>query len=538
MKTHRSILSLAVLAGLSTGAQAGYDPATTAFDLIVRMSGATAVDNGLFDRVDQDMCQQNANKSYLVVSGNSTSSLPNYWGIACDASAASGVTGKVLFLKRSAGGSGVGVGPVNDSTPIAFLERASCTDTDANNVYTCPTLTAGDVPDGGISDIQPEAFLAPVNGPLATSISNLDSKAVVTQVFGIVVNTSFRNALQAAQFGSGSACVGDESEKCMPSLTKQQINSIFATATGMTSWGSLRVDRDGLAGTLGESLTGSPATAAFRTAPFDTKVHICRRVKGSGTQAQFNANFLAAPQKGSFALTPYDQSNTSFSTGPIVWNGSGSADVETCLEAYETGTTKTITSATGTTTINPAPGETGPTKAWAIGIQGGEKNNTLQKAYRFIKVDGVAPTLENVWNGKYFDFAETSCQTRVGDTSAAATFIKNACNLNVASVTKLNLGSNLTYEPQGTGVGEHTWGVSGYLMPSTIAGATPDGAKFVLTNPVTNYVRFNKYGMDPVINPTYKTRIPYNSGDTSLDTNNALDAPGTGLGTTKPGSSW
>lgn len=533
-------LSAAVLAALSSGAQAGYNPATTAFDLIVRVAGASASDNGLFDRVDADMCQKNANKSYLVQSGNDTAKLGNYWGIACDASVASGVSGKVLFLKRSAGGSEMGVGPVNDGAAIEFLNRSSCADGDRNGVYTCPTLTAGDVPNGGISDIAPAGFVAPINGGTGAVYTKLDSKALVTQVFGIVVNTSLRNALQAAQFGSAHTCVGKETEACMPSLTKQQIDSLFARDSGETSWSALVVNRVGStpASLAGAPLTTSPATAAWRPSPFDTKLHICRRVVGSGTQAQFNYNFMENPSKGSAGLTPYSQENTNFSTGPVVWNGSGSSDVESCLEAYETGTSKTITAAKGSVEINSkSSAEKGPVKAWAIGIMGTEKNNTLGKAYRFIKVDNVAPTLENVWNGKYFDFAEASCQTRKGDTSAAALFVKKACVLTANSVAKLNLGPDLTYAPGGNGSGEHQWGVSGYLLPSTIVGAVPDTA-FRLVNPVTNYVRYNNPAKSPVINKAFRTKVPFNSGDTSKDTAGSLNAASTGVAPKAGVTSW
>lgn len=563
MNKANSLVAAAVLATLSATAHAAYNPTTTTFDRVVYVSGASAMDNGLFDRVDVDMCQANANKAYLVQSGNSTASLGNYWGIACDASAASGVTGKVLFLKRSAGGSGVGVGPVNAAQKLAFIDytaapalnpSAPCTDADANGVYTCPTLngtteipavTGGSIPVGGVSDIAPSGFVDPINGGSGASYSNLDAKEFVAQVFGVVVNTNFRNALQAAQFGSGHACVGAESEACMPSLTRQQINTIFASETGLASWGSLRINRDGVAATgspaafNGDPLTTSTATAAYRVAPFDSKVHICRRVVGSGTQAQFQYNFLDNPSKSAVggALTPYTQSNTNFATGPIIWNGSGSSDVESCLEAYEAGTTKTITSATGTTSINPAAGETGPVKAWAIGIQGTEKNNTLAKAYRFIKVDGVAPTIENVWNGKYYDFAESSCQTRSGDASAEATFVKNTCALTATTIAKLNLGIDLAYTPGGAGAGEHQWGVGGYLLPSSVSGANPDGAKFVLTNPVTNYIRGNNPAKPAYINTTFKTRAPYNSGDSSLDSIGSLNNTGTAV-TPATGSSW
>jgi hypothetical protein len=546
-------LSIAVLAAISTGAQAGYDPSSTAFDRIVRVSGSSASDNGLFDRVDVDMCVANGNKSYLVQSGNATTSLGNYWGVACDASAASGITGKVLFLKRSAGGSAMGVGPVNASTQIGFIDRSSCTDADSNGVYTCPQTTdittpPGNVPNGGVSDVNPSGFTAPINGGNGASYLNLVVQPLVTQVFGIVVNTSFRNALQAAQFGSGSSCVGQETEACMPSLTKNQINTIFTVEGQQQSWSDFVVNRVGGS----DPITTSPATAAYRATPFDSKIHICRRVIGSGTQAQFQFNFLDNPSKtGTNTLTPYHQYATNFTTGPIVWNGSGSGDVEACLESYENGVTKTITAAaapTGTTTISrqinpalsPATGaqvETGPVHAWAIGIQGTEKNNTLSKAYRFIKVDGVAPTIENVWNGKYFDFAESSCQVRKNDTTAEALFVKKLCNLSPNTVAKLNLGPDLNYVPQGNGSGEHTWGVGGYLLPSTIPGAVPD-TSFNLLNPVTNYTRENNPGRQPVINKQYRTKIPFNSGNTSLDTNGTLDAAGVTVVPKADSSSW
>jgi hypothetical protein len=294
----------------------------------------------------------------------------------------------------------------------------------------------------------------------------------------------------------------------------------------------------GNGGAAGVPLVTSPATAAYRKSPFDTKLHICRRVAGSGTQAQFQYNFLDNPSKGANALIPYRQANTNFSTGPVVWEGSGSGDVETCLTAYENGTSASITDATSSHQINPATNEGSKSVyAWAIGIQGTEKNNTLGKPYRFIKVDGVAPTLENVWNGKYFDFAESSCQIRKGDTSAAALFVQKVCAFTPNTVAKLDLGTDLTYTPGGNGSGEHQWGVAGYMLPSTTPGAVPDSV-FRLINPVTNYVRYNHPEKTAVINKSFRTRVPFNSGDTSLDTNGPLNVSGTAVSPKSDSSSW
>jgi len=41
---------------------------------------------------------------------------------------------------------------------------------------------------------------------------------------------------------------------------------------------------------------------------------------------------------------------------------------------------------------------------WAIGVQGLEKNANQAEAWRFVKIDGIAPTLANVAKGKYHDW--------------------------------------------------------------------------------------------------------------------------------------
>ena len=51
---------------------------------------------------------------------------------------------------------------------------------------------------------------------------------------------------------------------------------------------------------------------------------------------------------------------------------------------------------------------------WAIGYTSLDKNATRSKSYRFIKVDGVAPTLANVASGAYHDWVESTYLYRVG----------------------------------------------------------------------------------------------------------------------------
>lgn len=529
MNNVKYLLSMAVLAAMSSGAQA-YNPATQAYaaNAIIRVSGASAVDNALFDRVDQDMCQNNANKSYLFLSGKGVGNLGDYWGITCDATAASGYTAgtPILFLKRAAGGSGQGVGPVNSSTAIQFLNRTTCAGGPTS--YTC-TAGGADVPNGGLSDVYPKAFEDPINGGTGAAYNNLDATTLATQVFGVVVTKDLRNALQAMEFGETSPCATsvDESVKegveCMPSLSHQQVRSIFAVDGGaLSSWDNLQFINPTTG--VAEGLASSPVTAAYRTAAdFDPLIHICRRIRGSGTQAQFQYEFLDNPSKNAVngSLVPFSESGSDFFGGPVVWNGSGSSDTEDCLVAYQSGTTKSIIHldlndptelATVTSSINNDldPHGIGDHKvhAWAIGLMGTEKNNKLQKDYRFVKLDGNAPTIDSVAVGNYTDAYEASCQVRKNDNSLQAGFVKKACALTAATIKKLDIGANGTIEVKGDGVGEHVWGVAGYLAPSTNTGAVPD-AIFSFTNPVTNYVRDNNAAKGLHINPAYNTVVPF-----------------------------
>jgi len=183
---------------------------------------------------------------------------------------------------------------------------------------------------------------------------------------------------------------------------------------------------------------GTPLTTAIHTAfshvptqlfasdsPTETKATICRRVATSGTFASQNIRMLQRSCV-SGAQAPLDSSGA---TGPIVMPLlSGAGDVDACLNALNN---------TGAYLGN------GGSK-WAIGHQAVDRDPTCnaggtctQFAYRFIKLNGVAPTYVNVANGTYKYSVTSTIQWRsdivTGDTQKIATEIAT----NAASPTAL-----------------------------------------------------------------------------------------------------
>lgn len=393
---------------------------------------------------------------------------------------------ELLIYKRSKGGSAFGVTPIIDdakgaaTASIAFLnvDPSVCTAPAASGgllVSTCTysESTAGQFktskPDFGISDVDPEQFVG-VNTPAGfaqvkptdvSSYLNVDSAG--GQVFGIGATLKLRNALQEAQFGVGNACVGSEAEACMPSLTRDQIASIM---TGkLDSWKDLKI---------GASDLYTVASAAYKPGNANARVHICTRTDGSGTKAQMGINFLSYPC-ASAATAPKGDTGA---TGEVIASVqvhalSSSGAVSECLRELDAGNNTIGTAFNNTYTTGGA--------RWAIGIQGLEKNahpTAPTEDWRFVKIDGVAPTLLNVAEGKYHDWAELTFQyskTHVWDTSEdliVKEFIKAASNPNV--IVSLN-ATNV-----------HPFGDSGYLASPKNFAPEANGV-FASSYPVNPY---------------------------------------------------
>lgn len=379
--------------------------------------------------------------------------------------------------------------------------------------------------DIGTSDIEPDKFasvfienvsssdfnLNGTRGEAGDTLSSYTANTLVKEgmaqlIFNTPVNLLMYQDLQRAQFPVGHPLYNDcnpgntagyntvvtvapplvntnimgNTEKCMPSLTASEIRAIMGTNGAVRSATDFQAEYTLATGILtygtGE-YTPLSATTIYDVADVaatDDTIQICRRVEGSGTQAQFNAMLLGYPCDPNAADNSVDTlrpegENLLFT--PFVTENESSGDVEKCLNDYNNGTN---------TNANATNKNTALRKRWAIGVQSLEKNapssaGVYGSSYRFIKIDGFAPTLANAHAGDYFDVAQQSLQYRTGalpvvvDAFAALkSFIQDP--LKLPALNKV-----------------HAFGHSGWLA-SPSATFTPD-SKLSLTRPVSWFRR-------------------------------------------------
>ena len=457
----RKILSTAV-AGLllGSGSVFAHGPLVNP-DLEIWLSGATAQDNGIALLFD-DLCVAGTLDKYQDIA-NPSKKGAKHTALFCtiDSSKVTGLTAtnpKVLFHKRSDGGSAQGVNPVAEGTAINHMVINNGNCNLVSGTYDCTISNPGDlVPHlstAGVSDVEPAMFVG-VNTPSGYSpmtpalLANLDVTPGAALVFNTPVNKALRDALQRAELGA--ACVGSETVACMPSLSKNQVASLLSGT--IKKWSTLKVN--------GTSLTA----VAGVTAPDNDLVHICRRVRGSGTQATTNAKMNHVPCTPGAKL-PTEATNGI--SGPVTVLNSGSGDVEVCLDDFNNGT-------------NDGGKNGGLKHTWAIGVQSTEKNVDNAHDYRYIKINGIAPTIQNAAKGLYEDWVENSFQWRksglIGAPAGDALVMmqKIATDSGSPTIIANNLNPSFVY----------SWGQGGYLALAShgFAVSTP----FSTSNPVTPY---------------------------------------------------
>lgn len=327
--------------------------------------------------------------------------------------------GEALIIQKENGGSYTGVGPVDRAETVKVVNIASCGVGSSSCTLTTATAQIG------ISDAEPTIHELAVNNPSGgdESFPNLaigPELAVNAQTFGVVVTKDLRDALQAVQ----GLTIGSEEVAQMPNLSSALIANLFAGQIG--TWGTLTdaagnglnaltstnaaCDKDG-------ALAGDNNSCSVES----NTVEVCLRSPGSGTGSVLNTHIMRNPwayrgvntNQFEFAgLTPSDDSdgtnnnNPSFPfPGPWAHHNVGSSDMGRCL-----------------------------TNLWnanrtAIGYQSLEKvdeGRTNRNAFKYIRVDGVAPTLENVQNGSYRLWAALHVQTRLDEADANVLAFKDA----------------------------------------------------------------------------------------------------------------
>jgi hypothetical protein len=415
MKSKKLAFAVASALGLSAfaGGAFAYGP-TENYDYTLRISGASAQDDAieaLFNTGATGLCV--GDRDVWTYNGSKT----DYRAVSCrsDATKIPGLTDtngdgliKVLVFKRSHGGSALGVQPLARDMAISHIDISTCSTTAP---YNCTGLTSVQS-DVGVSDVDPAIFRNDDNKPSEADaiaagvnfimtdadVANLEVKSAAALIFGMPLTLNFRNALQDAMISNGDldltcddTAANRDLEACMPSLSKTAIASVMTGA--MADWSQL----------------GVPGLVL----PADTAPKLCRRVNGSGTQASYNVKILDNPCKGSVG------SSMAGHDGANVFENSTSGDVRTCLNTQYTAGN------------------------YAIGLLSVESKPSSTRNFRWIKVDGVSPSLQNAAEGKYPITVEQTFQWRKSTVSnplsggkllMAQAIVANAANpANIAS---------------------------------------------------------------------------------------------------------
>jgi len=262
--------------------------ALTAFEapeLTVYLSGASAPDNFLEQIATGMFTGTKGTDWFAYVDNGDGKQQRAFFGTmktnAVDSTIPAGLSGKkVLFIKRSTGGSVFGVNPVARGEALAVLKIAAA---DCSNVsvptgfnYKCSVVGvdpgvgiptgAEMVPDFGVSDVSPAMFKEPFNVEFGASqlspgeVAGMTIKGVNTIAMGLAVTNAIPASTYISRATYGALLSGNISDWT-------QVDPSLAPAAG-------------------------------------TQVLVCRRVPGSGTQTSYNWFFNNFPcATGSIAGT-------------------------------------------------------------------------------------------------------------------------------------------------------------------------------------------------------------------------------------------
>jgi hypothetical protein len=440
--------------------------------LNIRISGASAQDNGILGSA-LSLCVAGTVHKYSISNNAVYFCTPDIGAGAGQITVPAGKT-KLAIYKYSVGGSAFGVAPINSNVAatgatigsagnqVPFLDltklNSVCTGTFAT---TTPAATFGTALSTyanvacsnasgtvttlattyiGVSDVEPAFF--------TNNASNITAATSYALIFGVPVSLNVRNAMQAQQ----GLVVGSDTEADMPSLSSAQITSAYTQF--QQTWGGIGVT----------------------TGLVDDTIYVARRVDSSGTQKTFEAliartpngeaankscasgvDLFVGPDSGLVGTNTGDNESVCTAGTTVIFSGSGGGNVRNCM-------------------INHNAAGRG-----AIGMLTTEdKAGTAN--WRFVKVDGVAPTQANAASGKYRHYVESTINTRTAGafaTSAALgyTAVVNRLKADFANPATIKL-INGADQPFGA-AGLMALGVSGGTVDFTGASSVLPWTKLV-----------------------------------------------------------
>jgi hypothetical protein len=454
---HTKTLGLAI--SLLLGSQASYalQPwIDTTPDYVIYTSGGAAQDKAYGKVVSTTLAKSGTIDTFndLDEKGNKGKRWTAYYFIGADNL---GILAgkKILLEKRIYGAAGYGVVPVIGGTPLEHLNIIGTGLTAATPLETTGTPNVYSVlinntasakkylkkvaSDAGFLGVDPNILLKPKTDNYPLPVNELitgkpDSKWSLTLtsvpttganaftvvptgglVYGVGVTLDLYKALQAAQKRAGilpsTTVVGSYAEADLPKLNRNVVGSILAGK--VQNWEQFKIidKTDGNkskslldASILTDAGLSAPTTETVAGIPTPvTPVAVGRRNNGAAIGAAAYAKFLNYPATAN-SIAPAkatDNSSTAeLATLPIVKSPTGTGDTGNLLKDWQNGT-----NVTGYNNVLNA-------KRWGIAINSADLNagvkadGTGGDGWRYIKIDGYAPTLENVAAGVYPHWAE------------------------------------------------------------------------------------------------------------------------------------
>lgn len=414
-------------------------------DLVVYTSGGPALDAAFAKIVTNTLAAANTVDTFSDVA--STGTIGGRWqAFYFTGSSNLGTTlagKKIILEKRTYGSGGYGVVPLyannGQGLPLEHLnivglgEAAWEADGTTGKKWkksltgsNAATYLTKIISDAGFLALDPVALLKPAtenypeqvkelisgdfepNWPLDISKTPDNFTVIGTggYVYGVEVTEDFYRVLQAAQQKSGilpsTVSIGTYTDAAMPSLSRNFLASLLAGK--ISHWEQIKVVDKATGTAIPLTDPSILALAGVKAPPLNkdgiTPVGVGRRNKGATTAVVAYARLLGYPftarSNPPAANTP--NSDDSFAA-PIVKSPTSLGATDLLLIDWQTGT--------NVSGLNPSL-----TKLWGVAITGGDRDPGATaagvggKPWRYIKVDGAAPTIENVAAGVYPLWAE------------------------------------------------------------------------------------------------------------------------------------
>lgn len=396
--------ALALAAGNAMAIElAGLTPTVMANLKTVYISGATATDNvfkGLATTDGVGLFQNGSGHVYQLSSSGS------YAMIGLAAFSGNGINvGDPLAIVKETGGSANGIRYPATGETLPFIAVQDIDNhpqvvapatgwTLSGKTYTFSgtlpaSLTEAKAPYAGISDVEPARFTN-IAGVTGSHVAALTSFPTVAVTFNPIVSVPLFRALQDAQgLVADGAPEDTTSLATVPSVSSSLVAAIFS---------------GGITGATQVWVNGEQQLSAQLPAAASNTIYVCRRGNTSGTQLSSALHFLNFAVSSNGVLTNTFRTPSAGAPAPDVENGNvwdsaqfgnrtvfagrGSGDVRACMDYHSA------------------------QNRYAIGVASTErKPNTTNERFRYVKIDGAAPTLRDVVAGNYPVFTQNTINT-------------------------------------------------------------------------------------------------------------------------------